>query len=376
MKDTGNISAKVINRWLINFLTFLFFQTPVWSMAEEIRVMSRNLFLGAEIQQIASANTIEEFLSGAQKALEQVAANDFTERANALAAEIVEKKPHLIGLQEVYNFTVNGFNGPLPFRDYLTDLLDALEARNAVYRLAAEVKNLDITLSIPGVGLVGIIDYDVILARGDVNTEVVNFPGCRESLDGCNYSVFASADSPAGTINIKRGFMAVDALIGTSPVRFCNTHLEVKNVDPLDPLSPYIQSAQAFELITFLNLLPNDQSVPVILVADINSSPEHPIIDMGLFKIIPPYRQFKEAGYVDVWTLRNGNPAGFTCCQAENLLNPESILYERVDVIFASEFPINQVKANTVGNDAEDKTTSGLWPSDHAGVTAHVEFAR
>jgi len=187
MKDTGNISAKVINRWLINFLTFLFFQTPVWSMAEEIRVMSRNLFLGAEIQQIASANTIEEFLSGAQKALEQVAANDFTERANALAAEIVEKKPHLIGLQEVYNFTVNGFNGPLPFRDYLTDLLDALEARNAGYRLAAEVKNLDITLSIPGVGLVGIIDYDVILARGDVNTEVVNFPGCRESLDGCNY---------------------------------------------------------------------------------------------------------------------------------------------------------------------------------------------
>lgn len=374
MKDTGKISGKVINRWLVNFLTFLFFQAPVWSMAEEIRVMSRNLFLGAEIQHIASAKTLEEFLSGAQKALEQIAANDFRERANVLAAEIVEKKPHLIGLQEVYNFTVNGINGPLPFRDYLTDLLDALEARNAVYKLAAEVKNLDITIPIRGVGLVGVADYDVILARDDVNTEVVNFQGCRESIDGCNYAVFASVDSPAGTINMERGFMAVDAWIGTTPVRFFNTHLEVRNVDLSNPLSPYIQSSQALELITYLKLLANHQNAPVILVGDINSSPEHPIVEMGMIKIIPPYKQFNDAGYVDIWTLRNGSSPGFTCCQDENLLNTESILYERVDVIFVSESPINQVKANLVGNDTADKTSTGLWPSDHAGVTAYMEF--
>lgn len=375
MKNTSIISTKVITRRLIVVLTILFFQIPAWSMAEEIRVMSINLFLGAEIQTVASAKTSEEFLAGTQKALEQVTANDFTERANALAAEIAEKKPHLIGLQEVYNFTVDGLNGPLPFRDYLTDLIDALEEHNVVYKLAAEVKNLDITLTVPGVGFVGVTDYDVILARDDVNTEVMNFQGCRESIDGCNYSVVASANTPVGPINFERGFMAVKALIGTSPVWFCSTHLEIRNVDPRNPLSPYIQSAQALELITFLKLLPNPRNAPVILVGDINSSPEHPIIDMGLVKIIPPYKQFKDSGYVDVWTLRNGNPPGFTCCQAENLLNPESILSERVDVIFVSEYPINQVNANTVGNDTEDKTPTGLWPSDHAGVTAHMEFA-
>ena len=375
MKNTSIISAKVFIRCLVIFLTILFLQIPAWAKAEKIRVMSRNLYLGAEIQPIAAAKTLEEFLTGTQKALEQAAANDFTERAKALAAEIVEKKPHLIGLQEVYNFTVDGFNGPPPFRDYLQDLLDALEAQGVFYELAAEVKNLDITVPVPGVGSVGVTDSDVILSRWDVNTEIVNLQGCRNSIDGCNYSVIASANSPVGPINFERGFVAVDALIGTISVRFFNTHLENRNVDPNNPLSPYIQASQALELITFLNLLPNPQNAPVVVVGDINSSPEHPVIDMGQIKIIPPYKQFEGAGYVDVWTLRNGNPPGFTCCQEENLLNPESILSERVDVIFASEAPINKVKANVVSNDETDKTPSGLWPSDHAGVVAQIEFA-
>jgi hypothetical protein len=58
------------------------------------------------------------------------------------------------------------------------------------------------------------------------------------------------------------------------------------------------------------------------------------------------------------------------------LLNPESMLYERVDVIFVSESPINMIKANAVGNDEANKTIpSGLWPSDHAGVVARGEFS-
>lgn len=86
-------------------------------------------------------------------------------------------------------------------------------------------------------------------------------------------------------------------------------------MDPTNPLSPYIQSAQASELITLLDLLPNPGSAPIIVVGDLNSSPE----DMSIFKILPPYMQIDEAGYVDAWTLRPGKPLGFTYCQAENL---------------------------------------------------------
>ena len=48
-------------------------------------------------------------------------------------------------------------------------------------------------------------------------------------------------------------------------------------------------------------------------------------------------------------------------------------LYERIDVIFSNEVP-NRVKANVLGNDEADQTPSGLWPSDHAGVAARIEF--
>jgi hypothetical protein len=73
--------------------------------------------------------------------------------------------------------------------------------------------------------------------------------------------------------------------------------------------------------------------------------------------------------------LRPGRPPGFTCCQAEDLLNPDSILSDRRDMTFTLDMPLGMVKANLVGNDAEDKTPSGLWPSDHAGLVTRIQFA-
>ena len=234
------------------------------------------------------------------------------------------------------------------------------------------VKNLDIAIPVLGIGIVAVLDRDVILARSDVMTEKVDLTGfCQKtSVDGCNYQVIAEADTPVGTISFERGFVAVDAWIGSLPVRFVNTHLEVRDVDPTDPASAGIQAAQANELIGILDLLPNPENAPLIVVGDINSSPEDPV----QFEIVPPYIQLVSAAYLDTWTLRPGNPKAYTCCQAEDLLNPESILYERIDVIFTSMEP-ERVKANVVGNDEDDHLPSGLWPSDHAGVVARMEVA-
>lgn len=56
-------------------------------------------------------------------------------------------------------------------------------------------------------------------------------------------------------------------------------------------------------------------------------------------------------------------------------MNPESVLYERVDMIFTSVEP-DQVKANVTGNDEDDLLSWELWPSDHAGVVASMEFSQ
>jgi hypothetical protein len=79
------------------------------------------------------------------------------------------------------------------------------------------------------------------------------------------------------------------------------------------------------------------------------------------------------AGYADAWNLRPGKSPGLTCCQANDLLNQESQLFKRMDVIFASSAPA-ETHTNLLGVDQEDKSSSGLWPSDHAGIVARLRF--
>jgi hypothetical protein len=226
---------------------------------------------------------------------------------------------------------------------------------------------------------VRVTDRDVILARSDVVTTVVPLGTvCAEpSGDGCNYDVVASVNSPVGEIKVERGFVAVDASIGSDNVRFVNTHMEEKEINPAqpNPMIRVIQSSQAFELISILASFPNPSNLPIMVVGDTNSSPQDQTVVVGPYTAVPPYEQFVDAGYIDAWTLRPGKPPGLTCCQDPDLLNPDSNLYERVDVTFLSDEPLGRVMANDVGNDEADKTPSGLWPSDHAGVVTRLEFA-
>jgi hypothetical protein len=369
-------------QYMFCLVIFVFLATSARAAAnQDITLMTRNLYLGADLAPVFAAQTQEDFLVAAQAALAQVAANNFPERAKVLAAEIVDTKPQLVSLQEVYNFTLNGQNGAPPFRDYLSDLMAALAEQGADYKVAAVVKNVDITVPL-GENFVGVTDRDVILARGDITASVVPFATvcAKPSMDGCIYQFVATATTPLGSIALDRGFVAVDAQLGGTLVRFVDSHLEEpgRELDPANPiLASFFQAAQAFELISTLAQFPNPQGAKIIVSSDINSTPLDQIIDLGppYGQIVPPYMQFVLAGYVDAWTLRPGNPSGFTCCQAENLLNQESILSDRRDVAFSREMPYGMVKVNLTGNDETDKTPSGLWPSDHAGVVTRMQFA-
>lgn len=350
---------------------------PQTLLAGDIRVMTRNQYLGADLAPVIAAGSVPEFLVAAQAALGQIAANNFPERAQTLAEEIADNRPHLVGLQEVFDFTLNGVNGPPPFRNHLADLLDALAAQGAEYYVAAVVQNLNLALSLDGINVVGITDRDVILARSDVPTGVVPVAvsGCQSSVDGCNYQIVASVSSPVGSITIERGFVVVDAVVDGDTFRFANTHLEVRDLDPTNPLSAAIQAAQAFELIAILGAFPNPANAPIIVAGDINSSPEDPIVVVGSFTIVPPYTQLLGASYMDTWTFRPGKRPGYTCCELSDLLNLRPMLTERIDVIFSSGAPV-KAKAELVGDNPSDKTRpSRLWPSDHAGVVAELDFS-
>ncbi|MCY3720701.1 MAG: endonuclease/exonuclease/phosphatase family protein [Candidatus Poribacteria bacterium] len=86
------------------------------------------------------------------------------------------------------------------------------------------------------------------------------------------------------------------------------------------------------------------------------------------------YQMLLAAEYVDTWQL-DSHGTGYTCCQDKALQNEASEHRKRIDQIFVRNLdPPTAVMTSTIGDKPEDRLSSGLWPSDHAGVVAHLAF--
>ena len=370
----------------------------------DITVMTQNQYLGADLTPIVAAESPLEYNLAVLDALSAVAANNAPERVQALADTILEQNAHLVGLQEMFRFDCVE-SGTMPdacslFTAATNDHLQlTLDVVGDDYYLAGVVNNLtipDAEFGLPGLPVfldadlipdvfIQVLDRDVILARSDVPTTVAALPclSAKASEDGCNYSTIAEADALGETISIQRGFVAVDAEVNGQHYRFVNTHLEVQFPAP-EQDAPLIQAAQATELIATMTLFPPPAGANLIIVGDINSDPLHPVFQTSFGEMAyPPYKQLQmglsvwgdplSASYTDIWSLRPGKPPGHTCCEAADLSNNLSNHDERIDVIFNLQPPV-RVKANVLNNDSEDKTTSGLWPSDHASVVGKLFY--
>ena len=100
--------------------------------------MTRNLYLGADLTPaIGAAKPADAFVAANGQILREVTANDFPIRAKGLAEEILQKKPDLVGLQEVALWRTGPpslapvlTGGPTATTvryDYLQELLDRAE---------------------------------------------------------------------------------------------------------------------------------------------------------------------------------------------------------------------------------------------------------
>jgi endonuclease/exonuclease/phosphatase family metal-dependent hydrolase len=152
--------------------------------------------------------------------------------------------------------------------------------------------------------------------------------------------------------------VAVDATVEGKTIRFVNTRLE-----PAD-YTDFIQAGQLAELQQLLG----NESMPVVLVGDLNSEADG--------RGTPTYQSLLTAGFMDVHGL-DPTPDGdaLTCCHDLALRNSSVQLSKRIDHILLGNTPVApEVDAWIVGDDLADKTRSGLWPSDHAGVVARLTF--
>jgi len=370
--------------------------------AAEIDVMTQNQYLGADIAPLIGAIGTPGFNNAVVTALEQIAANRSQERFAALAGQITNRRPHLVGLQEVWRFNCTPLASQLPglppnypctdpsiagaFQDHLTATTAAL---GDTYRKVAAVENFSIQqfvippesatpqlparTVVPGIpffvngvpAFLQVMDRDVILARNDVVATKYEYPCDRVSADGCNYNI----DLPLGALgSVKRGFVAVDATVDTVNYRFVNTHLEV---EAGGPIPGEVQAAQAFQLVG--TVLPNTPlNRRLIIVGDMNSSPND-----AASTLPTPYTIFGTVGLYDAWLLRPGNVPGLSCCQLEDLSNQQSLLTRRIDLVLSREMPRKVKDARLLGEVTADKTRPpgrGLWPSDHASVAARLQY--
>jgi hypothetical protein len=372
---------------------------------DEIKVLTQNQYLGAELTPLLAAQSPEDFNAALVHIAQQVAANRFVERVQRQAKEIADRAPDVVALQEVWGFGCTDLGPPIAgmgcsdpsiagaFVDQLDYTLAALQVLGAHYQAVAIVKNFD-TADVAPTGLpfvingayaaLSAVDRDVILVRDGIDAVPVQFPELNPltcvlpSMDGCNYQVSASASSPIiGSVNRLRGFVAVDVAVSGKDYRIVDTHLEEREPDPGNPYSRYFQTAQAAELLgTLLVTTPPERRL--VVLGDMNSAPEdQPVPIPGGGEIVPPYMQFAAAGYADSWILRPGALPGLTCCQAENLSNHKSALYERVDLIWSLAAPADVKQARVVGANVSDKTPpagKGIWPSDHGGVAVNLKY--
>lgn len=382
----------------------------------DIVVMTQNQYFGADFSPIVEADSPQAYNAAVLAALQSVIGNNLPERATALAETIARHMPHLVGLQEVFEFGCIPYGETVPeacflfsaaFNDHLTATLDSLADLGADYYVAGVVRNLDISpATFSPYGLLGlpvyldndaipdmfvtVLDRDVILARSDIEANPVAFPCAKPSMDGCNFDFVAEASLQGIPIDVERGFLGVDAVVRGKPYRFVNTHLEVRFLSE-DPLAPLVQAAQASQMLGTMSLFPPvAEGARQIVVGDINSSPldEPFFLPMPPFPVsqgLPPYQQILQgksvygeqisAPFFDAWELQRGGSPGFTCCELPDLSNAVSMHDQRIDVIFSIPKPAG-VKVRVLNTKSRAKTASGLWPSDHATVVARLKFRR
>jgi hypothetical protein len=371
----------------------------------QLRVMTLNFYIGADILGVSEPSPCGA-LQSVNNLFEEIVTSDPVERAEAHADLIAQRQPEVVALQEMYriskqvpsnsfipgtgfaNFEEND-DGTITFIpdakevlfDYLELLLNALTNRGLQYEVVEEALAFESDFEFPSWDLVmdpvlGCIpalgamptdiraeDRDAILVKSGVSYN----NGIAANYDNDNLLPFTI---PTGTdtdvkIIVVRGFGATDITYQGRIYRVVNTHLEVD--DQRDPNSPInlIQAAQAQELIAVLE----PETLPLVVAGDLNSSPDPDDVTIA-------YELIVAAGYEDFWTQFGGRP-GNTCCQAADLVNFESELFKRIDLIFQrppdyAEFLPSPMWVT--GDRQGDKTDSGLWASDHASVTAKIKL--
>lgn len=355
-----------------------------------VTVMTRNLYLGGDIDrplqaaQGKSGTDVLAALAAADDTLRRIVdATDFPARSEPLAQEIAGAHVDLVGLQEVALWRSGPLRLPPPLGtassaapaattvdiDFLALLLERLRSLGTPYEAVAVQQESDVEgPASPGAAALS-SGRDVRLTMRDVVLRRVDSPVRVTRVQTGSYRTTVPLAAGPVTYAFVRGWAAVDATVGGRAFRFVDTHLESEHVAPA--------VAQTRELLAG----PLETDTPVLLACDCNTDPAnltHRTLPDGTPDAAKdqPYRLLTGDGRLtDTWTALHPAAEGYTDGLSETLDDsPDRAAREfdhRIDFVLARGIR-SVTSATVVGRDPAERTASGLWPSDHAGVVVTV----
>jgi hypothetical protein len=374
-----------------------------------VGVMTRNLYLGADLGPAIRSANLGEFIDANGEILRDVDTNSYPVRVKGLASEILRKNPDLVGLQEVSLWRtgapgppkVKPTNSPDEFTtkdvryDYLNLLMRELNKGKSRYRVVKVTIEFDFegpanfNTSIPGGEINGRLTMrDVIIAKTGKQIRTRN-------AQGGNYETFYGPSISGVDVPVDRGWNSVEVKVRNSPwFKFVNTHLEAfgddKNrvVDCMTAPAPEfagnqvsIRCSQAKELY---EKVIGPSTLPVIATGDFNSDDDS-VIDAncpspsntdgslvgnngGVCGDTFAYNALKSLGMANIST---SDP--MSCCLKSDILTADqggrADFDHHIDHILTDRpGKVRMLNSSVTGLAPQN----GFWNSDHAGVFSRV----
>lgn len=370
----------------------------------KLTVMSRNLYLGADLTPALEANTIDQAINAGGEIVNQVHATKFPSvRAASIAAEIKKRKPDIVGLQEAALWRTGPVNlaaslgTPVATQvdpqggDFLADLLSAVNSgskkasaakkgkkKGVRYKLAVVKPEFDFELPVNddgnGNGLSGadhnerLTMRDAILVRKGVG---IKFSGATTGTFDTLLRVTLAGG--VRTVDVTRGWAALNIKARGRSLHVVDAHLEAFDSQGTNTTNQGttlgrgdIRAAQAAQLVT---PQPNGAvragKIPTILIGDMNSDDDtvQPNGDRNA------YAALVAGGFTERST---ANP--LSCCLNDPFLvgGPNSIndFDHQVDHVLANRSKVRFVKGFVDGR----APVNGLYPSDHAALTSVLKI--
>lgn len=288
--------------------------------APQITVMTRNLYLGADVG--VAMDLIPNLPAAAQFMWDQVKVTDFNKRAPRLAAEVIAASPDVIGIQEatIWFCKKNLWSKRVEVFNFTEQFLKATKAQGKEYVLATKSGKtaLNTGYSISAIPYITMVNdpetFQPLFGQDKAacGFEIADALAIRADLSDKVLAVGNSEYETTYTIvptimTIYRGYTWADIQIGKTPVRFVATHLESLWDENEVPNA----AKQAQQLIADLKNTKN----PIVIMGDFNSDPRDPRIKddpnaggqptasescPGGTSVCNAYLLMREAGFNDV----------------------------------------------------------------------------